>query len=308
MSRASTSERVVDGGFEATTCPGVGACADPPWKSQNSSDPFNSAVMCRSCAAMFGSAHGGSAFAVLGVFSPDALLTQQVTTGAGDATLTFWYQRGNSGSRMGTYRVLLDGGQRFSTTQGVDGSYVKVSLALGPIGAGPHTLAFEGKFTGGFSSDITWMSLDDVSLTAPDPIDSDGDGHLDPLDNCPSVANADQADADGDGVGNACEHPFCHGKQATITGGDANDLLDGTSGNDVIVAGGGDDVVRAGGGNDLVCGGDGNDEIKGAGGKDKLYGEAGKDKLNGGGGNGDLCDGGPSKDKATTSCERLKKV
>jgi cytochrome c peroxidase len=32
----------------------------------------------------------------------------------------------------------------------------------------------------------------------------DGDGHVDSRDNCPSVANADQADRDGDGVGDAC--------------------------------------------------------------------------------------------------------
>ncbi|MHC4837042.1 MAG: hypothetical protein ACYTF3_02480, partial [Planctomycetota bacterium] len=35
-------------------------------------------------------------------------------------------------------------------------------------------------------------------------VDGDGDGHLDCDDNCPDVANADQADADVDGVGDAC--------------------------------------------------------------------------------------------------------
>ena len=35
--------------------------------------------------------------------------------------------------------------------------------------------------------------------------DSDNDGVSDDLDNCPNVANPDQADADGDGVGDACE-------------------------------------------------------------------------------------------------------
>ncbi|MEA2461854.1 MAG: hypothetical protein QOH90_2031, partial [Actinomycetota bacterium] len=35
--------------------------------------------------------------------------------------------------------------------------------------------------------------------------DSDGDGILDDVDNCPDVANADQADLDGDGIGDACD-------------------------------------------------------------------------------------------------------
>jgi hypothetical protein len=38
--------------------------------------------------------------------------------------------------------------------------------------------------------------------TAPD---RDGDGVVDPLDNCPGVANPGQVDSDGDGKGNACD-------------------------------------------------------------------------------------------------------
>jgi len=37
--------------------------------------------------------------------------------------------------------------------------------------------------------------------------DRDGDGIVNHRDNCPYVANADQADSDGDGVGNACPGP-----------------------------------------------------------------------------------------------------
>jgi Tol biopolymer transport system component len=39
----------------------------------------------------------------------------------------------------------------------------------------------------------------------PPPSDTDGDGVNDPVDNCPSVVNADQANADGDGLGDACD-------------------------------------------------------------------------------------------------------
>jgi len=37
--------------------------------------------------------------------------------------------------------------------------------------------------------------------------DTDGDGVVDGEDNCPSVANADQADSNNNGVGDACEAP-----------------------------------------------------------------------------------------------------
>ncbi len=36
--------------------------------------------------------------------------------------------------------------------------------------------------------------------------DPDGDGLINPSDNCPTVANADQADGDGDDVGNVCDN------------------------------------------------------------------------------------------------------
>ncbi|MDD3814727.1 MAG: thrombospondin type 3 repeat-containing protein [Desulfocapsaceae bacterium] len=36
-------------------------------------------------------------------------------------------------------------------------------------------------------------------------VDSDNDGISDDTDNCPDVANPDQADADGDGIGDVCD-------------------------------------------------------------------------------------------------------
>jgi len=39
--------------------------------------------------------------------------------------------------------------------------------------------------------------------------DSDGDKVYDSVDNCPSVANPDQADLDGDGIGDVCDPPDC---------------------------------------------------------------------------------------------------
>ena len=48
--------------------------------------------------------------------------------------------------------------------------------------------------------------------------DTDKDGIPDEKDNCPSVANADQADADGDGLGDACETPPA-GKDIIVSAG-----------------------------------------------------------------------------------------
>jgi len=44
----------------------------------------------------------------------------------------------------------------------------------------------------------------DVENELPPPVDSDGDTIPDAEDNCPDVANPDQADSNGDGIGDAC--------------------------------------------------------------------------------------------------------
>ena len=51
--------------------------------------------------------------------------------------------------------------------------------------------------------------------------DQDGDGFLNRGDNCPIVANADQADADRDGLGNLCDPDYAvpTGTNFTVTAG-----------------------------------------------------------------------------------------
>lgn len=49
------------------------------------------------------------------------------------------------------------------------------------------------------------MTFDEV-IKGSKLIDADGDGIPNGDDNCPAVANADQKDTDGNGIGDACEH------------------------------------------------------------------------------------------------------
>jgi len=60
----------------------------------------------------------------------------------------------------------------------------------------------------GDATDISSGTSLDLDLDGiPDEcrMDGDGDGAVDPLDNCPAVYNPDQRDTDGNGVGDACE-------------------------------------------------------------------------------------------------------
>ncbi len=54
-------------------------------------------------------------------------------------------------------------------------------------------------------------------------LDTDGDGIADIRDNCPSIANPDQADADADGIGDVCENPR---ERTLLLIADVQDLVD----------------------------------------------------------------------------------
>lgn len=54
--------------------------------------------------------------------------------------------------------------------------------------------------------DVPPMMIDAPPDTPSSPTDTDGDGVLDAVDNCPTMPNADQRDHDGDLHGDVCDH------------------------------------------------------------------------------------------------------
>ena len=133
----------------------------------------------------------------------------------------------------------------------------------------------------------------------PRAADSDGDGAADGSDNCPVDANADQADGDANGTGDACERPAdaaClnltarNGTSAAdrMRGTASGDLLRGLAGNDRIKGAGGADCLLGGLGNDTIAGGGGGDVILGELGNDRLVGRGGKDRIVAGPGRNNL--------------------
>jgi hypothetical protein len=81
------------------------------------------------------------------------------------------------------------------------------------VGAGSPIDITSADFNGDGKPDLAVANYNSatvsVLLNTPDAApDADSDGVPDSTDNCPAVANADQADADGDGIGDACDTPI----------------------------------------------------------------------------------------------------
>jgi hypothetical protein len=82
----------------------------------------------------------------------------------------------------------------------------KTAISFNDTGLSPSTqycYTIQARFNNGSSDFFSVDSNQSCATTAS--LDADGDGVLDANDNCPTVSNADQANNDGDSLGDACD-------------------------------------------------------------------------------------------------------
>jgi Ca2+-binding RTX toxin-like protein len=154
-----------------------------------------------------------------------------------------------------------------------------LNLSLSP--GADALLAFDRKTT------VTIVDDDPAPAAAPD---RDGDGVPDSTDNCPNVANANQADVDHDGLGTVCdpvEPPaLLPGRCANVKRGTAaDDVLVGTNAGDNLIGLGGADSLSGRGGPDCLAGGRGDDWLSGGSGNDTINTGRGSNVVRAGSGN-----------------------
>jgi hypothetical protein len=117
-----------------------------------------------------------------------------ITPGPGPAEFTF-----SSTAENASYRCAIDRGE-FASCNSVS--------SFAQLAPGTHSLAVFAVDVYGAADNRSPARTDFVIPAPPPPpplADRDGDGVPDATDNCPDVANSDQADSDRDGVGNACD-------------------------------------------------------------------------------------------------------
>ncbi len=236
----------------------------------------------------------------------------------------------------GVNDLTVNGGSGADTFDVTASPTTKYTIDGGAPSSSPgDTLNYddEGRAVGGDTSppdgDITSPGVQDVVFSQIEKlhsagVDADDDSVPNGCDNCPNVPNPDQADQDGDGVGDACDpdidgdgvpnaadncpvtpNPaqtdFDHdgiGRPCDpqdLAPGACQNIVPGTGGPDVLTGTSAGDVINGGAGNDTIHGLAGDDCPTGGPGNDVLFGDAGNDRMRGGAGN-DTMFGGPGND------------
>jgi hypothetical protein len=122
-----------------------------------------------------------------------------------------WDASSDSGSGVAGYIVVVrnsDGAIVWSS--GVPASSPRAISVTDPLSPGDYTaevVAFDGAVPAPFTTtgSLGFTVVPPDPNQPPPPPDADGDDVLDANDNCPAVANANQANFDGDSQGDACD-------------------------------------------------------------------------------------------------------
>ncbi len=190
-SAAGATERVSDGGFEASTCDAT-ECTDSAWtQSVTTAFANGTGPICRSgtgsgntaCTGGGSGAFTGPTWARLGAgYKASAMfgggvissLEQTVAIPNPPATLSFRLRIINSAGPTGEFTVEADGAQVFAATDLAPGfaSYAPVTIDLSSLAGGSPLLRFEGFSSQDPVGALDSFDIDDISLITVDPATS----------------------------------------------------------------------------------------------------------------------------------------
>ena len=175
---AAVVERVVDGGFEATTgCQGsdINSCTNPNWTKTESVPTYPQARFCLAPPCS-GAAASGAGFISLGHnnrsnpghVSEIGSISQPVDF-TGVTTLTYKLTQLLVTGYPGPVEVLVDGtivDTKLPTAPGYGAGYKDVSVDVAGVSPGVHTLTFRVNCSYHPSDLCAWWNIDDVSALA----------------------------------------------------------------------------------------------------------------------------------------------